>query len=85
MKIHVGQTELWPCYYFRPAKPDSDYEQKYSIDVDEPTLERWRGASDAFHKTQNEISAALGKAVVACFELNWPNSATSPSNRLTKS
>jgi len=62
MKIHVTETELWPCYRFRPANPDSDYEQKCSIEVDEATLARWREASDAFHAAQNEISNALGKA-----------------------
>ena len=62
MRVHVGETELWPVYYFRPAKSGDDYEQKHSIEVDEKTLERWRAASDAFHVAQKEISALLGRA-----------------------
>jgi hypothetical protein len=60
MKIRVGENELWPAYYLRPATEEQPADDRRDvIEVDEEFMKRWEQATNLFYSMQDEIRDKL--------------------------
>jgi len=59
MRVFIHASELYPYYVISPPTERTD---KYSVDVPQEALDRWKEAKKNFLSSQEEIARILGKA-----------------------
>ena len=50
MKVFIGADELYPFYYINES------DGRFSQEIDDETLGRWRRVMAEFHQVQNEMA-----------------------------